>query len=87
MNEKEGGSMREGTNKKKKEKTDFSHLPEPSSETKLAMMKFMVKHALPRMIEAERKKQLESENHNRTEPGGEKGRSLPDHKRFDSKNN
>ncbi|MDT9027807.1 hypothetical protein [Rossellomorea yichunensis] len=62
------------------------NFPEPSSETKLAMWRFLKKHALPRMIEAERKKQLESENQDRDEPGEEKGRSLPDHKELPSKN-
>jgi hypothetical protein len=36
----------------------MNKLPEPSSETKLAMWKFMKKHALPRMIEAEKKKKI-----------------------------
>jgi hypothetical protein len=33
----------------------MNKLPQPSSETKLAMLRFMKKHALPRMIEAEKK--------------------------------
>jgi hypothetical protein len=34
----------------------MSKLPEPSSEMKLAMLRFMKKHALPRMREAEKNK-------------------------------
>jgi hypothetical protein len=70
MNEKEGGSLREGTNKKIK---DYSHLSEPSSETKLAMLRFMNKRALPRMIEEERRKQIEGEDCGRTRPGEKEG--------------
>jgi hypothetical protein len=51
MNEKEGGSLREGT-------SDFK----PTDEMKLKAWEFMKKHALPRMIEKERRKEDEG-NH------------------------
>jgi 50S ribosomal subunit-associated GTPase HflX len=50
--------VREGTN-------DFK----PTEEMKLRAWEYMKKHALPRMIEAERKKQSEGEDHGRTGPG------------------
>jgi hypothetical protein len=50
-NDKEGGSMREGTNKKT-----------PSKEQKLKAWQYMKKHALPRMKDEGREKSSESKS-------------------------
>jgi hypothetical protein len=41
---------------------------EPTKDQKIIAWQFMKKHALPRMKEAERKKRIESENHEGSRP-------------------